>query len=254
MADFVTFGFFKKFKNEEDIQKDKENFFLEKKILLAYYIYRVGDIRRLTEKQISEMDTIIKNKIAQKEEEFKFVETGIIDLAYHITLNYNFFNEEEKNRILTMDITYENCKIFVLNYYDNYIKELNEILPFDVQICSKEKGFLSYSRAVRAVKIQKDNYFDLIREYYFFDRAKEFYEEYRDDTLYEEIRNKLANIYIEYKVQFGRNRYFDKFLSFFEPYNDYNCSLLKKGLNDYYNNLKNEKKNDKYIPVKQKEE
>ena len=64
----------------------------------------------------------------------------------------------------------------------------------------------------------------------------------------------MANIYIEYKVQLGRNRYFDKFLSFFDEDNDYNCSLLKKGLDDYYNNLKNEKNNEKYIPVKQKEE
>lgn len=253
MPEFVTFGLFKKLKNEEDIQNDKEIFFRAKKNLLAYYLFGIAKTSLLTEKQISEMDNIIKNKIAQKED-FKFVEYGIEHLVYQFTLNYNFCNEEEKNKILTMDITYENCKTFVLNHYENYIKEINEILPFDVQICSKEKGFLSYSRAVRAVKIQKDNYFDLIREYYFFDRAKEFYEEYRDDTLYEEIRNKLANIYIEYKVQFGRNRYFDKFLSFFDEDNDYNCSLLKKGLDDYYNNLKNEKNNDKYIPFKQKEE
>ena len=64
----------------------------------------------------------------------------------------------------------------------------------------------------------------------------------------------MADIYIQYKVQFGRNRYFDKFLSYFEKYNDYNCSILQKRLDDYYNNIKNEKNNNKYIPIKQKEE
>lgn len=253
MSEVVTFGFFKKFKNEEDLQKDKENFFCAKKKLLTLILYGDGNTSLLTEKQISEMDIIIKNTLDQKEEN-EFVKIGLYSFVYLLTINYDFFNKEEKNKILTMDITYENCKTLVSNHYENFMKEINEVLPYDVQICTKERGFLSYCRIVHPLKIQKDNYFDLIKEYYFIDWANDYYEELRDNTLYDEIRNKLADIYIQYKVQFGRNRYFDKFLSYFEKYNDYNCSILQKRLDDYYNNIKNEKNNNKYIPIKQKEE
>ena len=62
-------------------------------------------------------------------------------------------------------------------------------------------------------------------------------------------------IYPILKDTYGINRYIEKFCSFLDPQNDYNNEFLKNILDNYYNNKKNEEnKDNKYIPIKTKED
>ena len=69
------------------------------------------------------------------------------------------------------------------------------------------------------------------------------------------MREKSENtVYPIYKEHYGRNRYLEKLLSYFlgGNNNDYNNENIKKILDDYYD--KKNKNDNKYIPVKQKED
>ena len=64
-------------------------------------------------------------------------------------------------------------------------------------------------------------------------------------------------VYPSLKDEFGKNRYLEKFFSFFDTNNDYNNKFLGNLLDNYYKNKSKEKKEyykeNKYLPLKQNE-
>ena len=261
MREFVTSGSFKPFDKEEDFQKDKEMFFAIKKNMLSFLLYEVGNSPNLTENQISQMDDIIKYKFAQKEDK-EIVSQALDYFLSAQGISYKLLNEEEKKKLLIIDYTYENFKDFSSDIYKKYIKDVKAILPFEMEICCQEKGFFAYCYGNCDKEIKKDNYLDLIKLYFFFDIGY-FLERYRNNELFINIRDDLIDIYPKYKAPNVINRYLEKFLSFFEPFSDYNNKLLKKGLDNYYNNKtkkgyndnKNkENENNEYTPLKLKQD
>ena len=77
----------------------------------------------------------------------------------------------------------------------------------------------------------------------------DFYQPYRDNEKFKKIKDKMIELYPRLKDEYGRSRAFDKFMSIFEPDNDYNNENLKKILNEYY-----DKKENKYINLKHDED
>lgn len=254
----VTFGEFKKFTRKEDFERDKENFIRAKKTLLCYLLKGFCNYDFLSEEQISQMDYLVKKNLTKenynKKESKQRIEDGLKSFMHYFGLSYKLLSDEKKNEFFTMDITYENCKKMFLNIYNEYIENMKEIWPDELEICYKERGFVSYCHLYKNIIIQKDNFFDQIREYFLLDSTGFFYGFYRDNELFDKIKKKIEQLYPIYKEHYGRNRYLEKLLSYFlgGNNNDYNNENIKKILDDYYD--KKNKNDNKYIPVKQKED
>ena len=254
----ITFGEFKKFTKQEDFERDREHFIHAKKTLLCYLLKGFCNYDYLSEDQISQMDSLVKANLTKEnynnnKELKKRIEDGLETFTFYFGLSYELLSDEKKNEFFTMDITYENCKKMFLNVYNEYIENMKEIWPDELAICCEERGFVSFCHLAKKIIIQKDNFIGQIREYFLLDYVGYFYGFYRDNELFDKIKKKIEQLYPIYKEHYGRNRYLEKILSFFEAdENDYNNEYIKKLLDDYYN--EKNKNDNKYIPLKQKED
>ena len=191
----VTFGQFKKFTKEEDLQNDKINFINAKKELLSYLLYTTQTKSNLIKENESDMDNLIKKKIS-----------------------YNIINKEKlKFDIISLELTYDSFKKMVLNIYDEYINTMKKMWPNELEICYKERGFIAYCHYHRHLEIQKDNFMYIIRDYFLLKKEESIYGYYRDNDLFDTIRKKVEYLYPIYKEKYGMNRYLEKILSYIDP-------------------------------------
>ena len=243
MSCLVTFEFLKKF-NEEEKQKEKDNFYWRKQILLCTLLYNIAWMDLLTENDISNMDELIEIKRNDKN-----TRKDTIDLAYttfiaSFGLSYHLLNNEEKIEFSKMELNYENCKKFALKIYDKYIDDSKKNTPKEFHFCFKDRAFLLFCH-MNKIAININNIVEYIKKYYFFDQGIWAFEEYRDNKVFNEVKNELISIYPKIKEKYGSNRYLDKFLRFFDEENDYNNPLIKDLLDKYYKEKNNNDKEDK---------
>ena len=258
----VTFGKFKKFTKEEDLQNDKINFINAKKVLLSYLIYETQYKSNLIKENESDMDNLIKKNISYNiinKEKLKFdINTcSFIGFMSKFGLSYRFLNEEVQKKLLSLELTYDSFKKMVLNIYDEYINTMKKMWPIELEICYEERGFISYCHFYRKLEIQKDNFMYIIRDYFLLKKGESLYGYFRDNDLFDTIRKKVENLYPIYKEKYGMNRYLEKILSYIDPQgNDYANEITRNLLNNYYNNKNKDKNEDKdeYIPLKHKED
>ena len=77
-------------------------------------------------------------------------------LSYIFGISFNLLNEKEKEILLNMDLSYENCKKMFLNILDEYINKMKEIWPKDLEIYYQEKGFIAYCHCFKEAIIKKE--------------------------------------------------------------------------------------------------
>ena len=255
----VTFGEFKKFTKNEDFKEDRENFLDSKKTLLSYLLFEETNFDKLTEEQISDLDNLIDEQLEEvdsiNENENSRVYFAFYFFMFKFGLSLDLLSGEEKEELLTMDLSYKNCKIMFSNIFDKYIEKMESLWPDEIKICYKERGFISYCHNREKIRIKKDNNFlMLIRDYFLLDQGKIYYEKCRDNNLFNEIKNELKALYPVWKEKYGRNKYLDKFLGFmgYGP-SDYCYEEVSKILNDY-DEQKKQKNIGEYIPIKYKED
>ena len=259
----VTFGQFKKF-TEEDLLEDKNIFTNTKKRLLCYLLYENVNVETLTKEEISQMDNLIKRHLHSKNLNPKEKERsydGSRMFASICGISFNLLNEKEKELLLNMDLSYDNCKKMFLNILDEYINKMKEIWPKDLEIYYQEKGFIAYCHCLEEATIKKDiknnhnNFLRLIRDYFLLDYGKSFIGYYRDNNLFDKRRKEMEKKYPELKEKYGiKNRYFEKLFGFLGDENsDYYYEKIRNILDDYYNKEKKENKNG-YKPIKQKDD
>ena len=256
----VTFWQFKKF-TEEDLLEDKKIFTNTKKRLLCYLLYENVDVEKLTKEEISQMDNLIKRQLHSKNLNPKEKERNYDGLRMFTSLcgiSFDLLNEKEKEILLNMDLSYENCKKTFLNILDEYINKMKELWPKDLEIYYQEKGFIAFCNCYRQAIIKKDiknnnnNFLRLIRDYFFLDYGNNFFGKYRDNNLFDKRRKEMEKKYPELKDKYGiKNRYIEKIFGFFDPNNDYYYEEIRNILDDYYNKEKKQNKNG-YIALKQK--
>ena len=246
MSRIITFGNFKEY-DEEQYNEDKERFYESKSSLLACLLIGYPAPGDLKEEQIANMDNIIKKKLS---ENLKNIDSHLEYFFEDFGINYGLLSTQVKKELLTVDYTYENCKILVQKLYNEIIDESKKYLPNEAYICLDEKCFIYYCQTYKNTKIKKNNFVELIRDYFILDKAKKTLSNYRDQQLFDEVRMKMIDIYPFLKDNYGINRKLDLFLSYFDEDNDYNNKLLKYILNNYYEN-KDKKANNKYKSIKQ---
>ena len=99
-----------------------------------------------------------------------------------------------------------------------------------------------------------DYFLNFIRYYFILEESKYLFEEYVPQDKFDEIKKKVINIYPKLKEKYsGRNRYLEKFLSFFEIDNDYYYAPVKKILDDYYSGKNNKLNNNEDETIKLKD-
>ena len=114
----------------------------------------------------------------------------------------------------------------------------------------KDICFTYYNHLYGYLVITINNYIKNIREYFILERYKVIFEEFRNS----EILNCLCHYFtwdiyeIVLKEKYV-NKYFDKFLSFFDLDNDYNNEKIKAILDNYSTLNQNE-----YTKLKRKED
>ena len=252
MIYLVTFGKMKTLKKEKDFQKDLDNFVFAKKILVTNLIIGMTDYDFFPKIEISQIDNIIKEKLAENSR--KEICNAFVCFMVSFGLSFDLLSKEEKNQLLTnKDYSYENIKKIILNIYNDYIKKGKENCPSQIDICFKERCFISYCHFNKKI-IQKNNFLDLIKNYFILDKEKELYSNYRDKNLFEDIQKRITDAYPEWKDKYGINKYIDKFFSFFDKENDYNNSFLKNKMTQYYDNKKKEKENNNKKNNKEEDE
>lgn len=255
----VTFGKFKKFTKEEDLIEDKNLFINSKKVLLSYLLYEETEFDKLTKEQICDLDNLIKRELYN----YNSLDIEDDDILYYafyffmfkFGLSIELISDQEKEELLTMDLSYENCKKMVLNIFDKYIEEMNNYWPDEIKVCYKERGFVSYCHCRENTIIKKDNSFlKVIRDYFLLDKGKFYYDDTRDNNLFNEIKIEMEKIYPELKEKYGMKKYLDKILGFlgYMP-SDYSYDEVSKLLNNY-DKQKNQKNKGEYITIKQKED
>ena len=247
-------------KSTEEYKKDKEAFIHFKKRFLGNLLKKQINISELTENEISKMESIIKQIFSKKEENNTIIK-GLNSFLFYLGLSYELLDEDETEHLLAMDLTYENYKLLVSNFNEKYIKDAKINLPNDFHICLEVKDFIVFCISFGRRKLNTDTILDLIKCYFIYGQGSTYFKAYRDNTLFDKIKNEMIKIYPKYKELYGKkhwNRYIEKFLSFFDEYNDYSNELLKKSLDDYYDNKNKNKKvnadNNGYMPLKQKED
>ena len=259
----VTFGQFKKF-TEEDFLEDKKIFINTKKRLLCYLLYENVNVEILTKEEISQMDNLIKRQLHSKTlnpKEKKRNFDGMVMFASICGISFKLLNEKEKEILLNMDLSYENCKKFFLNILDEYINKMKEIWPKDLEIYYQEKGFIAYCHSLIHAIIKKDiknnpnNFLRLIRDYFLLDYGKILIGDYRDNNLFDKRRKEMKKKYPELKEEYGiKNRYIEKLVGFLgDQDSDYYHEEIRNILDDYYNEKKKENRNG-YQTLKQKDD
>ena len=243
MSCLVTFEFFKKF-NEEEKQKEKDNFYRRKQILLCTLLYDIAYMDLLTENDISNMDELIEIKRNDKNTGKDTIKLAYETFIASFGLSYQLINNEEKNEFSKMKLNYENCKKFALKIYDKYIDDSKKNTPKEFHFCFKDRAFASFCH-LNTIIINTNNILKYLKKYYFFDKGKWAFEEYRDNRVFNEVKNELMSIYPKIKEKYGSNRYLDIFLRFFDEENDYNNPLIKDLLDKYYKEKHKNYKEDK---------
>lgn len=238
---FVSFGRFK-YLSKEELEEEKIIFLDAKKRILSSVLYHEFRTTKFKGTEESEIDKMVKEHIQSKNkvEKLRYILMGF-------GMNYDLLSDGEKIQLVNMDLTYDNCKNFVINNFNKYICKAKKECPNEIYECFDEQGFVAYCQ-LSGNKINKNNFLSLIKEYFILD-SMDIYIPYRDNEKFKKIRDKMINLYPLLKDEYGRSRGFDKFMSFFEKDNDYNNELLKNILNEYY-----DKKENNYINLKQDED
>ena len=238
---FVSFGRFKNLSKEE-LQEEKKIFLDAKKNSLSSILYNEYNKDKFKEYEESEINKMVKEKIQSK--------NSVEELRYILVvfgMNYDLLSDGEKKQLVNMDLTYDNYKNFVVNNFNKYIRKAKKECPNEIYECFNEQCFVAYCQ-LSGKEIKKSNFLSLIKKYFILD-SMHVYIPYRDNEKFKKIRDKMIKLYPQLKDEYGRSRAFDKFMSFFEPDNDYNNELLNKILDEYY-----DKKENKYINLKQDED
>jgi hypothetical protein len=244
MLILITFGRFNKL-STEDIQKEKELFLEKKNKLAAFSLYFGYDTAKIKDLKESQIDGIIKEKFLEIKNNLN-VYWGFYNFFYDIGICIDLLDDEDKKKILSMNLTYENFGNFASDYYKKFVEKAKKECPREVYECFEDKAFIIYCESTKS-QIKKSNFLSFIRNYFILDYFRKFYENYRNNTIFEKIREHMIDLYPILKAEYGRkNIFFDKFMSLFEGDNDYNNKFIKEILNNYNKKIKND-----YIKLKQ---
>lgn len=254
----ITFGNIKEL-SEEDIEIEKKNFYELKLDILCHLLYGPGPQSKslMTKEDISNLDNLLKIKLVPKENDKgkQYFERKCF--LYKFGLSYEFLDDDEKDKLSTMEYSYENFKIFVSKNYKRLTEDFKKKCRSNIWICFEDKCFIAYCQ-FNEIEINERNLTNFIKDYFILNKEDKRYGKYRENKTFEKIRQEIIYVYPSLKDEYGRNRYLDKFLSFLEPDNDYNYKFLRNLLDDYYKKKSDEKKEyykeNKYLPLKQNED
>ena len=225
--------------------KKKKNYFLKKKDLVAFSLYFDYNTAKIKDLKESQIDGIIKEKILEIKNNLN-VYWGFYNFFYDIGICIDLLNDEDKKKILSMNLTYENFGNFATNYYKKFVEKAKKECPPKIYECFEDKAFIIYCEREKS-QIKKNNFLSFIKNYFILDRFRKFYENYRNNTIFEKIREHMIDLYPILKAEYGRKNIFvDKFMSLFEGDNDYNNKFILENLNNYNKKIKND-----YIKLKQ---
>ena len=121
---FVSFGRFNNLPKEE-LQEEKKIFLDAKKRILTYNIYNeFNTLKYFKESEESEINKMVKEKIQSKNkvEELRYILLGF-------GISYDLLSDGEKKQLVNMDLTYDNCKNFVVNNFNiNFVLKIIKVL------------------------------------------------------------------------------------------------------------------------------
>ena len=245
----ITFG---KFGHAENMQKDKE-FFLER---LNFLMYELNNFSGKRDYKEAEIIKPLKEKLNKriKEEEF-FLATGVTyDMLSSFLgimgLNYYNLTQKEREEILEMDFTYDNWKIKSNELINSSIQRIKDASPKIVEFCFDDIYFIFHIQIISEYEF-KSKYLPIyIRNYFILNDTIDPLKKYRNSEIYNNIQKKVFVLYPRIKEECGRNRIFEKIISYFTD-TDYENEKTRKILYDYYNK-KNEIKDEESKSLKDK--
>lgn len=237
---------------KKDIETDKKFFKYYKESLygnnLIYYDFEIA--KELECYEESNMNKYIKEKFKKEKDKSYLYDSLDRMFLNRFGISYLLFNENQKEEFINSDLTYESIKKLSYEVSKNNIKNCKKELPKEIYECFDDYCFIMVCQTEDNHKIDKNNFLLRIRDYFILDKYKNNCGSIRNEKKFEEIRKNMIDIYGQLKEKYGRNRYYEKFLSFFSNDTDYNYPETKSILNNYYKY----KNYDSYLLIKQKED
>ena len=176
------------------------------------------------------------------------------ELLEPMGLTYKTLTKKEKEEVLNMDFTFENWQKKSQELLNNYIERSKNICPREVWFCFDDIFFAMSVRIYKHSEFTLGNFIGFIRDYFILDEGQQLFGKYRDQEKFYRMKRQVINIYPKLKEDFGMNRIFEKFLSFFaDDDNDYNNKTTKKILDDYYSKKSKDPNDDEIINLKDKQ-
>ena len=195
---------------------------------------------------------LLKTEISEKS-----VPSKIEWLSYFLEsmyLSYYTLDSKEQKDILDMNYTYDNWKIKSLELMKSFIERTKKILPQIVHFCLDDFYFILHMRKYYGKNFKYDNFVIYIRDYFILEKPYLNILEYRDKKKFNDIQKKVYEIYPIIKEKYGgMNRSLEKIWSFFSSDTDYNYEKTKNILDKYYNEKKNNKKENDEEKIKLKD-
>ena len=244
MSDSKIFYNYGQFKNLEINEEIAEKDFYNDKLQIYRILCDSKDIIKVENEQVLN----IKIKIKLKESSKSLINEVLDALMKKCGISYKYIDNNEKQKLYKLDFTLESVRNYAKNYHTKYIEECKQKLPPEIHICLKDICFTYYNHLFGYPVITINNYIKNIREYFILERFKNIFEEYRDNEVFNEIKEEMIDLYPVLKEKYV-NKYFDKFLSFLDPDNDYNIEEIKAILDNYSTLKQNE-----YTKLKRKED
>lgn len=252
MINYVTYG---RFGNKANLEKEKELFLTHiKNMIDKICLFKNIDINIREIKDEIEISNILKDLIKKRNKSDRYYDDYLGFLMTVLGLPSNGLSQEEKDEIWKMDFTFKSWEKKSNELFNKYFEKAKKICPKEAQFCLEDKVFLMYIHSIGHCEFRLDNFLHFIRDYFILEENRYLFEEYVPQDKFDEIKKKVINIYPKLKEKYsGRNRYLEKFLSFFEIDNDYYYAPVKKILDDYYSGKNNKLNNNEDETIKLKD-
>ena len=242
MSNFYDFGRFSEI-TEEKIKADKE-LFLMFLVNMCYFLEFPFNLDGIENKEVYLNILLRKGKNINK-----------VDLDFFLKpagISYNYLNKEEKEQFKKLYMSYENIKIFTLNYQKKYIENCKNSLPSKISKCFEDICFIIYCHVYGNPKIDIKIFIHNIRDYFILEKKKNIFENLRKKVLFDEIRSNMLIQYPQLKKEYlGTNTTMEKLLRYINEDNDYNYKILRDIL-DKNMQKEDEDKDDERIKLKEK--
>ena len=125
----------------QKIFKKKKNYFLKKKKLAAFSLYFGYDTAKIKDLKESQIDGIIKEKFLEIKNNLN-VYWGFYNFFYDIWIWIDLLDDEDKKKILSMNLIYENFRNFALDYYKKFVEKAKKECPREVYECFEDTALI----------------------------------------------------------------------------------------------------------------